>query len=424
MTLIASEPATAPTLYPYPRFSLRERDRRWRVVRARMADARIDVIVCPNNTGNSTDFQANSRYLTHVGGGGDADVAVVFPLHGEPTAIATSAAPRWPTVQDWTADVREARRRYGKVAVERLKELGVERGRIGIVGLGKDAGTRTPEGTVSHGFYQQIRDGFPQADLVDATRLMAEVRYVKSDEEIAALQTSMDIIEQGIAAEIAAAHPGTVDWQVWAAAQEAMMRGGSEMPVHCNWISGRNPVRTLTRPSLRILERGDLIINELEASWIGYRSQAVQPVFVGEADPVHQELIKVQREVFAAILAKLKPGVTVRELAELTDLVGSKAAPARGPAAGAIARLTMHGRGAGDDGPIITDHAHDFEQLRVSLEENMVFVFKPSATTADKKYICTWGDTVVVTPAGGRRLGSRPHDLAISSVSANEDRKA
>ena len=415
MTLTLNEPETARALYPYPRFSLRERDRRWRAVRAAMTAAGIDVIVCPNNTGNSTDFQANSRYLTHVGGGGDADVAVVFPLHGEVTAIATSAAPRWPTVQDWTADVREARRRYGKVAVERLKELGIERNRIGIVGLGKEAGTRTPEGTVSHSFWQQIRDAFPRAELVDATKLLAEVRYGKSDEEIAALQTSMDIIEQGIAAEVAAARAGAVDWHVWAAAQEAMMRGGSEMPVHCNWISGKNPMRTLNRPSLRVLERGDLIINELEASWIGYRSQAVQPVFVGEANPIHKELIKVQREVFDAILAKLKPGFTVRELAELTDLVGAKAAPAHGPAAGAISRLTMHGRGAGDDGPIITSQAKDFEQLRVALQDNMAFTYKPSSMTADKKYICTWGDTVVVTPAGGRRLGSRPHDLAVSA---------
>src|SRR4051812_31043637 len=141
-------------LYPYPRFSLAERDRRWPAVRARMTDAGIDVIVCPNNTGNSTDFQANSRYLSHVGGGGDADVAVVFPLHGEVTAVATSAAARWPTVQNWTTDVREARRNYGRVTVERLRELGVENGRIGIVGLGEAAGTRTPEGTVGYHFWR------------------------------------------------------------------------------------------------------------------------------------------------------------------------------------------------------------------------------------------------------------------------------
>jgi Xaa-Pro aminopeptidase len=401
-------------LYPYPRFSLAERDRRWKAVRDRMRVQGIDVIVVPNNTGHSTDFQSNARYLTHVGGGGDADVAVVFPLEGEVTAVATSAAPRWPTVQEWTKDVREARRRYGKVVADRLKELGVDRARIGITGLG--GGTRTPEGTIGHQFWTQIREGFPKADIVDATPILTEVRYVKSAEEIEVLTKSMELVERGYDAILATARPGVKDWEVWAAAQYAMMKGGSEMPVHCNWVSGKNPVRTLTRPSHRQIERGDLIINELEASWIGYRSQGVQPVFVEEIDPVHAELFKVQRDIFEALIGKLRPGVSVRELSEWTEQAAKKAAPSKGPAAGARGKLTMHGRGAGDDGPIITGHAREPHQLAVTLQENMVFIFKPSAETPDGVpfAICTWGDTVVIGANGGRRLGKRPHDLAVA----------
>src|ERR671919_878153 len=211
-------------LYPYPRFSLAERDRRWKAVRELMRRDRIDVIVTPQNTGHSMDFQANTRYLTHCGGGGDADIAAVFPLNGAVTAIATSAAARWPTVQDWTTDVREARREYGKIIVERLKELNVERGRIGITGLGEFEGTRTPEGTILYGTWKQIREAFPQAELVDATALLAEVRYVKSQEELDALTRSMEIIELAFEAEIAAARPGVKDWDVWAATQYALMR--------------------------------------------------------------------------------------------------------------------------------------------------------------------------------------------------------
>ena len=99
-----------PELYPYPRFSLAERDRRWKAVRSKMAEQNIDVIVTPQNTGHSMDFQANTRYLTHCGGGGDADIAAVFPLNGAVTAIATTANPRWTATQEWTTDVREARR--------------------------------------------------------------------------------------------------------------------------------------------------------------------------------------------------------------------------------------------------------------------------------------------------------------------------
>ena len=147
------------------------------------------------------------------------------------------------------------------------------------------------------------------------------------------------------------------------------MRNGSEMPVHCNWISGKNVRRTLTRPSMRIIEFGDLIINEVEASWIGYRSQGVQPV-----------LIKVQREIFNRVMENLKPGVSVKELAELTLKAGAAATPKSGPATGARGDLNMHGRGAGDDGPIITAHAKSPRQLGVMLQENMVFICKPSAS--------------------------------------------
>jgi Xaa-Pro aminopeptidase len=401
-------------LYPYPRFSLAERDRRWSAVRVKMAEQNIDVIVTPQNTGHSMDFQANTRYLTHCGGGGDADIAAVFPLNGAVTAIATSANPRWTTTQDWTTDVREARREYGKIIVERLKELKIDNGRIGIAGLGEVEGTRTPEGTILHGTWQRIRDAFPNAQLVDATQILVDVRYIKSAEEIAVLTKSMEIVEEGYKAEIEAAKPGVRDWDVWAAAQYGMMRNGSEMPVHCNWISGKNPVRTLTRPSMRLLEYGDLIINELEANWVGYRAQGVQPVFVGAANPVHQELIKVQREIFNRVMEHLKPGVTVKELAELTIKSAAAATPKSGLAAGARGDLNMHGRGAGDDGPIITAHAKSPRQLGVTLQENMVFICKPSALAADGQSLSTWGDTIVVTASGGKRLGKRPHDLAVS----------
>ena len=403
-----------PELYPYPRFSLAERDRRWKAVRELMRQQNIDVIVTPQNSGHSADYQADTRYLTHCGGG-EPDVAAVFPLAGEVTAIATSAAPRWPTVQDWTMEVREARRNYGRAIVDRLKELNVERGRIGITGLGEIEGTRTPEGTIFYGTWKQIREAFPSAELVDATKILAQVRYVKSQEEIDVLAKSMEIIELAIQAEIAAALPGVKDWEVWAAAQYAMMRHGSEMPVHCFWVSGKNPKRTLTRPSMRILERGDLIINELEASWIGYRSQGVQPVFVEVINPAQAELIKVQREIFNRVLESLKPGITVGELAELTRKTAESIAPKSGPAAGASGDLTMHGRGAGDDGPIITPHARSPRQLGLAMQENMVLVCKPSAISADGEYICQWGDTVVVTKNGGRRLGKRSHELAVAA---------
>ena len=395
-------------------FSLAERDRRWQAVRALMREERIDVIVVPNNTGHSTDYQANARYLTHVGGGGDADVAAVFPLDDDVTAIANRTSISWHSgIQSWTQDLRNAGRDYGKTTVERLRELGVERGRIGITGLG--AGTRTPMGTILHGFYTQLVQAFPNAELVDATRILDRVRYVKSAEELDVLTASEEIIEQGIAAQVAHAKAGAVDWAVWAEVMAALVRNGSELPVHTQWVSGKSVKTPIPRPTLRVLERGDLICAEIEASVIGYRAQAMQPVFVGVADPVHVELMKLQREIFETVFERLRPGVTVGELVALTERLGGELAPRSGPAAGATASLNMHGRGQGDDGPLVTPAQRRPEQLGVPLLENMVFIFKPYVRTHDDSETCTWGDTVVVTPSGGKRLGKRPHDLAVSS---------
>ncbi|HLY64011.1 MAG TPA: M24 family metallopeptidase, partial [Chloroflexota bacterium] len=316
-------------MYPYPRFSLAERERRWSSLRALMSQQALDAIVTPQNTGHSMDFQANTRWLTHCGGGGDADIAAVFPLEGDVTIVATTAKLRWPPVQNWVTDAREARRNYGRVIVERLKELNPKR--IGIAGLGD--GTRTPEGTILHGTYRQIREAFPQADLVDATELLAELRHVKSEEEIAFLARSKEFIELATDAEIAAAKPGQSDWVVWAETVHAMFRAGSEMPVHCNWISGARPQRTLTRASHRILEPGDIIMNELEASWGGYRSQGVVPVTVGRPDPVYDELMKVQGELFFDMLEALKPGTTLGELQQRCARKAQEVAPKTGLAA-------------------------------------------------------------------------------------------
>jgi hypothetical protein len=113
---------SADTMQPYQRFSLAERDRRWQAVRALMARDHLDAIVAPPNPGNSTDWQADARYLSHCGGGGDASIGVVFPLVGDVTVAATSARDRWgPRIQDWVADVREADSRYGRVMGERLR---------------------------------------------------------------------------------------------------------------------------------------------------------------------------------------------------------------------------------------------------------------------------------------------------------------
>jgi Xaa-Pro aminopeptidase len=409
-----AEAAAPVDMHPYRRFSLAERDRRWKAIRELMARDGLDAIVAPPNNGNSTDWQADARYLSHCGGGADASIGVVFPLEGEVTVAATSAHARWgPKVQNWVTDVREATRRYGKVMGERLLDLGLEKGRIGVSGLG--FGTRTPEGSIFHGTYTALREALPEAEFVPASDLLQEVRQVKSQEEIDALQRSVDLIEKALEAQSEWAQPGVPDYLVWAETMHAMFVRGSELSVHFNWISGKNPGRTLTRPTMRPLERGDLILKEIESSIIGYRAQQLRPTAVHECDPMILELSKLHAELYDEILSFLKPGVTVGQLIEKTDALGKSIAPQSGPLAGATASMTMHGRGLGDDHPLVTSTSEGARRAwNAPFPENGVYICKPGVKTADGRYSFEWGDTVRTTAKGAVRMGKASHGVMIS----------
>jgi Xaa-Pro aminopeptidase len=400
----------------YRRFSLIERDRRWAALRRLMARDGLAAIFAPNNPGNSTDWQADARYISQCGGGADASIACVFPLEGDVTVIATSVAERWgPAVQDWVGDLRECKRRYGRVAAERLLELGLGRARIGICGL--EGGTRTPEGTIMRGTFRALAEALPHANFVDATELLQDVREVKSAEEIAVLQCSVDLVERAIEAQARAAQPGVPDHVVWAETMHALFARGSELSVHFNWVSGPNPGRTLTRPTARPLAAGDVIVAEIEASVIGYRAQQIRPAAVHRADPVLVEMSKLHGDLYPALLQVLRAGVTAGELIATTAALAGKLAPRQGPLAGAKAKLLLHGRGLGDDRPLLLARP-DYEATERSLghvfPENGVYICKPSILTADGTYEFPWGDSVRVTPSGAERMGRAPHGLVIS----------
>jgi Xaa-Pro aminopeptidase len=402
-------------MQPYWRFSLAERDRRWKAIRELMTRDGLDAIVAPPNLGNSTDWQADARYISQCGGGADASIGVVLPLDGNVTVVATSAEDRWgPKIQNWVTDVREVNRRYGRGMAERLLELGLQKGRIGVSGLG--FGTRTPEGTIFHGTFMALKEALPDADFVPASDLMQEVRQVKSLEEIDALQRSVELVEHGMNAQAYWAQPGVPDYVVWAETMHAMFVRGSELSVHFNWISGANPGRTLTRPTLRPLEKGDLIIKEIESSIIGYRAQQLRPLAVNECPPIEAELAEMHGELYQEILAFLKAGITAGQLSEKTAALGAQLAPKSGPLAGATAAMTLHGRGLGDDHPLVLPSGYEGTQRAwdAAFPENGVYICKPTVFTADRKHNFAWGDTIRTTAKGAVRMGKSPHGMIVS----------
>jgi len=388
-----------------PVFSLAERERRWQTVRDLMARDAIDVIICLPNTNRRDRGQQDSRYLTQLGENCE-ETTVVFSLEGEVTAWQTRAGAT--PASNWLSDIRAARYGAGaEVVIARLKELGFDRGTIGIAGLTGSllARTRAPEGEANWQSVEMIKRAFPNARVSSATDILARARYQKSDEEIEFISRGVEVAERSMQAVIEHARDGVAERHVFAHMLYASADAGGSMPVMFGWISGPlgNTYTRLEQPSFRKFINGDVLLCEIEGRWGGYIGQIDQAFSIGPAHGDFKDANQLAWESFNRVLAALKPGVTVRELLD--------AGSVRGMNGRGIANLTMHGRGTGDDGPLVTPRSRSPEVLALELKEGCCVIIKPDAAVDGKPNYGRWGDCVVVRKHGAERLGARRQEI-------------
>src|SRR5262249_49431096 len=227
-----------------PRFSIQERDRRWGEVRSLMERDDFAGIVPAKNTSRYDEAGGHTRYLSQIGGNA-VGASVVFPREGEPTAIVghVPGPEHWVEAYGWMTDVRDIGLgfAYAPPAVERLKELGLERGRIGLTGLSSEV--RAHEGTFVHGMFEGLREALPDAELTDASHVLHEARYVKSDEEIDALTHAVQNAEAMLATLQAQARPGVPENVVWGRMIATLVERGGDLPNVLLWHAGQTQRR-------------------------------------------------------------------------------------------------------------------------------------------------------------------------------------
>lgn len=383
-----------------PQLSLQERDRRYEKVRAEMARQRIDCLLLPANTGRWEQLQADSRYLSSIGGFA-TEVFTVFPLKGEVTAYIFNRAGWWKQAQNWVQDVRDGRNRWGQNAIERIRELGLEKGTIGVAGL---AGLfRAPEGIIPYSSIKAIQEAFPQAKLVNCTEMMQEIRAVKSDEEISFLERSATITERTIDTMIQTARPGVSEKELYGAMVQSMLANGGDLPTLFFLSAGPEITNSSFVPTDYRIKKGDRIVNEIEAKYGGYAAQAVSPVVVGKAGDDYREMVDVSRACFDMVLDAMKPGTTFGALFDTYCQTVER----EGKGKYLWNHPVMHARGLGDDGPALLGD-RDLERFsKIELQNGMVFILKPQVRATQGKGRASIGDTVAVTKSGARRLGKR-----------------
>lgn len=388
-------------------FSHEERDARWSKVRKLMAREGVDVIVCLPCTSNHDRGAADPRYLTQLGENSDA-VTVAFPIEGEVVAWLARGGV-WPS-SNWLSEVRSAPRGTGGATISGwLKENPqYQKSKIAITGL--DAGllahVREGEGEANWHSVELLKKNFPQATFISGTPILGEARWQKSAAEVDFIRKGAEVAEITLMAVAAAVKPGMPERQVFAELMYANAKAGGSFTPMVGWSSGPfgKAYHRLEQPSFRKIRRGDILILEIDGRWGGYIAQIDQTIMIGKAPQDLRDAWKMLVDAFDAVCAKMKPGVTVRELVQAGHITGMKGR--------AHTELVMHGRGTGDDGPLLVPSPNRSEELlNLRIEEGCTFVVKPYVIVDGVRDYCRFGDSVVVTARGTKRLGTRPKIL-------------
>ena len=285
-----------------------------------------------------------------------------------------------------------------------LAEFGMERAHIGVTGLerGKMVHGRAYAGVVNHTSYAELLRRLPNAKFEDDKDTVAFARYMKSPEEVDCLRRGAAIAAAGIEELGRVARPGVTDAHLYTSVMRRMLELGSgyyPLALYTGPLDAARLPRFEDPPEGRVLQPMYRIHNEVDALWGGLIAQEQQGFILGPVPEAWQRVADLQRDLFYAGLERMKPGVVFSDFIDSVNSFGDKR--------GMKSLILMHGRGYGDDGPLLTPQDRGEKVRDVVMREGNVFVWKPIAMSDDEKIQYSWGGCVVVTKNGAEQFVKR-----------------
>lgn len=356
-----------------------ERELRLSRVRAAMAAEGLDALLAFAPAWR----RENVRYFTDAPVAGTATFALV-PAAGDVIAFSTGATDLHAiTSRGWVSEASSLDAHAPAALVGRLSDL--RPARLGIAHYE----------LLPQLLDRALRAALPTTEIVSATRLMDDVRLVKSDWEIGRMRAVDAAVAAGWQAFVDVLEPGLPEYAIVAAVEEAIKARGAED----NFMliaSGGDEVRGMTAPSPRVLQAGDMVRTELTPQLDGYWLQICRSATVGKASDAQRRSFDLFNDAVNAGVDAVRPGVTAHDIAKAQNDVFR----ARGYGeycTSSYTRVRGHGHGLHlDETPII-------EGNETVLPENAVFIIHPNTYTPIAGYHVL-GDPVRVTQNGAEIL--------------------
>ncbi len=157
--------------------------------------------------------------------------------------------------------------------------------------------------------YEGLKAGLPDATWSDESRLVTEMRFIKSPAEIACQRRAAKASEAGMTAAIASAKPGTSEREMAAEICAAMIRAGSDLPGPGVMSSGERAYHLHGGYTDRVLEHGDIVQIETTPNVRHYHARFMRPIRVAQASDADYRIVEKLIEIQDAALAEVRPGV-------------------------------------------------------------------------------------------------------------------
>ena len=387
----------------YEKFSDAEFTRRHQAARELMARDGLDALIL---TGGPDIYSHGSGVTWGSGLIDDRGMCqyMVLPLQGEPTLIYPhygchiEAARKQVSVRD----VRSGQHgKYGKAVAERLIELKLEKGRIGIT-----ATDRTGPEHMGVNAYLDLKKLMPEASFEFCPNMLHELTYRKSAEEISAMARAGQLAIKALEAVKATARPGVREYELAGAVAQAVISGGGRY--HLLMIgstSMRDPkiIFPNPNPSARVLKDGDIVLSELAMSYMGYSAKIGHPISIGRPTEQYQRFFKdVVVAGFKEVRALLRPGSTLEDVRS----TGAQAFRRRG----AQSRPTiMHGLDLITSVPFVRADRVRAEPYETTMQPGMTYNIEITPVDSEGIYGIFYSRSFAITGDGCRDL--TPYDV-------------
>ena len=144
---------------------------------------------------------------------------------------------------------------------------------------------------------------------MDTDQLLAPLRGIKSQSEIAVICRAYEIANAGMQAAIAAVRPGITERKIAAEAEYVMRKMGCEgYGIDPIVSSGPNAAHVLARTTTRVIEENDIVVITLAPRYEGYHGACGRTVLVGNPGEKAEKAVKAMIRAQNLCAENLVPG--------------------------------------------------------------------------------------------------------------------